>query len=272
MKYALIQRHRCVGPVPVQCRVLKVSVAGCHERFVRRASNTQRRPLGDEALLAHIGAIHAQTRAWLRLAAHIGGSAGPWHSCGQGSVAETDAAARLRVRGKPRFKVSTDSPHDPLIAPNPLNRKFAMSESYKLSERNITCIPTDKGWLFPAVVIVLFSRHVVGRTLREDMRRDIVIDALRMTWFKRHPGKVTCLLVHCDRGSLHASKNFRDVLLEEYGISASMSPCGNCWDNTCSETLFGSLEVERLYSTLDYVSPMRFEDDWRTEQPRQASA
>jgi transposase InsO family protein len=113
---------------------------------------------------------------------------------------------------------------------------------------DITYIATDEGWLFLAVVIDLFSfsRQVVGWSLREDMTRDIVIDALRMARFKRHPSKQAGLIFHSDRGSQYASKDFRDVLIE-YGITSSMSRRGNCWDNACSETLFGSLKVERLH-------------------------
>ena len=101
-------------------------------------------------------------------------------------------------------------------------------------------------------------------------------------------------MFHSERGSQYASKDFRDVL-KEYGISSSMSRRGNCWDNACSETLFGSLKVERLYgqkfktrreakdetiarllwyhrtrlhSTLTYVSPVRFEQNWLANQPK----
>ena len=152
--------------------------------------------------------------------------------------------------------------------------------------------------MFLAVVIDLFSRQVIGWSLRFDMTRDIVIDALRMAWFKRHPSKQAGVIFHSDRGSQYASKDYRDVLTE-YGITASMSRRGNCWDNACSETLFGSLKVERLHgqrfktrrqamdeviawmlwynrtrlhSTLAYVSPMQFEENWLANQPRQASA
>jgi hypothetical protein len=79
--------------------------------------------------------------------------------------------------------------------------------------------------LFLAVVIDLFSRQVVGWSLREDMTRDIVIDALRMAWFKRHPGKQAGLIFHSDRGSQYASHDFRGVL-KEYGITSSMSRKG----------------------------------------------
>jgi len=139
---------------------------------------------------------------------------------------------------------------------------------------------------------------VVGWSLREDMTRDIVVDALRMAWFKRHPSKHAGLIFHSDRGSQYASQDFRDVLIE-YGITASMSRRGNCWDNACSETLFGSLKVERLHgqrfvtrrqakdeaiawllwynqtrlhSTLAYVSPVRYEQDWLAAQAKQVNS
>lgn len=142
------------------------------------------------------------------------------------------------------------------------------------------------------MVIDLFSRQVVGWSLREDLTSTIVIDALRMAWFKRHPGKHAGVLFHSDRGSQYASQAFKDAL-KEYGITSSMSRRGNCWDNACSETLFGSLKVERLHgqsfvtrrqakdetvawllwynkarlhSTLAYVSAMQFESEWLARQ------
>jgi putative transposase len=137
-------------------------------------------------------------------------------------------------------------------------------------------------------VIDLFSRKVVGWSMRPDMQRDLVIDALEMAWYQRSPGEKSGPLFHGDRGNQYASEDFSQVL-KEHGITPSMSRKDNCWDNACSETLFGSLKVERLHgeqfetireakddtiawllwynrtrmhSTLNYVSPMQFEQDW----------
>ena len=298
MKYAFIQRHRRVWPISVQCRVLGVSVAGYHEHFVRRASDDHRRHLSDDALLVHIKAIHAQSRGsygWPRV----------WRDLlargirvGKERVQKLMQLHGIRAKGKRRFKITTDSRHDLPIAPNLLGQQFNVAEPDKVWVGDITYIATDEGWLFLAVVIDLFSRQVVGWSLRSDMTRSIVIDALRMAWFKRHPGKNAGVIFHSDRGSQYASGEFTAVLAE-YGITSSMSRKGNCWDNACSETLFGSLKVERLHgqrfntrrqamdkvigwllwynrerlhSTLDYVSPMRFEENWQANQPRQASA
>ena len=233
----------------------------------------------------HIKAIHAQTRGgygwprtWKELLAR-------GIRVGKDRVQKLMQLHGIRAKGKRRFKVTTESNDDLPISPNLLNREFNVAQPDRVWAGDITYIATDEGWLFLAVVIDLLSRQVVGWSLRPDMTRDIVIDTLRMAWFKRHPSKHTGLMFHSDRGSQYASKDFRGVL-KEYGISSSMSQRGNCWDNACSETLFGSLKVERLYgqkfktrreaknetiawllwynrirlhSTLAYVSPAQFE-------------
>jgi putative transposase len=152
---------------------------------------------------------------------------------------------------------------------------------------DVTYIATEEGRLFLAAVMDLFSRLIVGWSLGDQITREIVIDALRMAWFLRCPDRGYGLTFHSDRGSQYASHEFNKVL-KECGITASMSRKGNCWDNDCSETLFGSLKVERLqgrhfetrrqdkdealdwllwynrtrlHATLHYVSPMQFEQN-----------
>ena len=82
-----------------------------------------------------------------------------------------------------------------------LNREFVAAAPGKVWMGDITCIATDEVWLFLAVVIDLLSRQVVSWSLRRDMTRDIVIDALRMAWFKRHANKQAGLMFRSDRGS-----------------------------------------------------------------------
>jgi transposase InsO family protein len=71
-----------------------------------------------------------------------------------------------------------------------------------------------RGLAVPGVVIDLFSRKVAGWSMRPDMQRDLVIDALEMVWFRRCPDKKAGLIFHSDRGSQYASKEFSDVLKE----------------------------------------------------------
>jgi len=195
----------------------------------------------------------------------------------------------IRARGKRRFRIATtDSRHPLPIADNVLDRNFTASEPNQAWVGDFTYIATEEGWLFLSVVIDLFSRKVIGWSMRPDMQCDLVVDALEMAWMGRSPNRTSRLIFHSDRGSQYASYEF-GKLLQAHGITASMSRKGNCWDNACSETLFGSLKVERLHgqrfetireakdatlnwllwynqtrmhSTLDYVSPMQFEKDW----------
>ena len=202
----------------------------------------------------HIKAIHAESRGgygwprtWKELLAR-------GIRVGKDRVQKLMQLHGIRAKGKRRFKVTTDSNHDLPIAPNLLDRQFTVEEPDKVWAGDITYIATDEGWLFLAVVIDLFSRQVIGWSLRQDMTRDIVIDALRMAWFKRHPSKQAGLMFHSDRGSQYASQDFRDVLTE-YGITASMSRRGNCWDNAVAESFFSSLKKEwvrrRIYRSLE---------------------
>jgi putative transposase len=289
VKYAFIQRHRRVWPIRVQCRVLGVSVSGYHQHMKRRREIAQRRHLSDEALLVHIRAAYAENRGaygWPRIWRQLRAQG---IRVGKQRVQRLMQQHGIRARGKRRFHVmTTDSRHDLPIAPNLLNRNFTPVAPNQAWAGDITYIATEEGWLFLAVVIDLFSRRVVGWSMQPDMRRNLVIDALEMAWFHRRPDGNNKLIFHSDRGSQYASEDFRKVL-KEYAITQSMSGKGNCWDNACSETLFGSLKVERLHgqrfetirqakdetiawllwynqtrmhSTLGYASPVEFETEW----------
>ena len=290
MKYAFIQRHKRTWPIRVQCHVLGVSVSGYHQHLARLRQIAQRRHLSDEALLVHISAVYAENRGaygWPRI----------WRQLrrqgvrvGKLRVQRLMQQHGIQARGKRRFRVSTtDSRHDLPIAPNRLDRNFTVAAPNQAWVGDFTYVATGEGWLFLAVVIDLFSRKVVGWSMRPDMHRDLVIDALSMAWLGRNPGKQGGLIFHSDRGSQYASEDYAKVL-EHCSITPSMSRKGNCWDNACSETLFGSLKVERLHgryfetirqakdeiiawllwynqtrmhSTLNYLSPAEYEQNFK---------
>ena len=299
MKYAFIQRHKRIWPIRVQCRVLGVSVSGYHQHLARRREIARRRHLSNEALLAHIRAAYAENRGaygWPRIWRQLRAQG---IRVGKQRVQRLMQQHGIRARGKRRFRVTTtDSGHHLPIAPNLLNRNFTPAAPNQTWAGDITYIATEEGWLFLAVVIDLFSRRVVGWSMQPDMRRSLVIDALEMAWFQRRPDQNNKLIFHSDRGSQYASDEFNKVL-KEYAITPSMSGKGNCWDNACSETLFGSLKVERLHgqrfetirkakdetiawllwynqtrmhSTLAYTSPIEFENEWENALAAKAAA
>ena len=297
MKYAFIHSHQHLWPISVQCRVLGVSVSGYHQHQARRRRIAARRHLSDEALLVHIRAVHAEScgaYGWPRIWRELGKRG---VRVGKQRVQRLMQKHGIQARGKRRFRVSTtDSRHHLPIAENLLERHFTVAAPNTAWVGDITYIPTDEGWLFLAVVVDLFSRRIVGWSMQPHMQRSLVIDALEMASLQRRPKK-GALTFHSDRGSQYASDDFREVL-KEYGITPSMSRKGNCWDNACAETLFGSLKVERLHgerfatirqakdatlawllwynrkrmhSTLGYRSPAEFENDWQTEHFKAAA-
>src|ERR1039458_3862325 len=212
MKYAFIQRNKLVWPICVQCRVLLVSVSGYHEHLARSVDISQRRHLSDEALLVHISAVYAENRGaygWPRIWRQLRAQG---IRVGKQRVQRLMKKHGIQARGKRRFRVATtDSRHYLPVAPNVLDRKFIVAAPNQAWVGDLTYIATDEGWLFLAVVIDLFSRKVVGWSMRPDMQRDLVIDALEMSWFGRNPGKNAGLIFHSDRGSQYASDDFREV-------------------------------------------------------------
>ena len=144
----------------------------------------------------------------------------------------------------------------------------------------MTYIPTGEGWLYLAVVLDLFSRRIVGWAMGEAITAELACHALDMAWYSRLPAPG--LIFHSDRGSQYASHRYTEPFAE-HGMKASMSGKGNCWDNACSETLFGSLKVERLHgmefathreakdARLDWLLVQRIEDAIDVALPQPSS-
>src|ERR1019366_8681946 len=221
--YAFIQRHRRVWPIRVQCRGLDGRVSGYHQHLARRQEAAQRRHLSDEALLVHIRAAYAENcgaYGWPRIWRELRNKG---IRVGKQRVQRLMKQHGIRARGKRRFRIATtDSRHNLPVAPNLLNRNFTPAAPNQTWAGDITYIATEEGWLFLAVVIDLFSRRVVGWSMQPDMRRNLVIDALEMAWFRRSPDSKAGLIFHSDRGSQYASDDFNKVL-KEHRITPSMS-------------------------------------------------
>ena len=220
MRYAWIERHKRDWPVSVQCEVLGVSPSGYHQHFRRGASLQQRKRVSNDALLVHIRAIHAEVKGeygWPRV----------WKELlvrgvrvGKERVRKLMVLHDIKARGKRKYKVTTDSKHNLPVAPNLLARQFAPSAPNRVWTSDITYIATAEGWLYLAAVIDLFSRQIVGWSMQPSMKKELVIDALRMAWFRRHPAPG--LVFHSDRGSQYCSADFQ-AALTAYGLRCSMS-------------------------------------------------
>jgi putative transposase len=108
---------------------------------------------------------------------------------------------------------------------------------------DITFIPTSTGWLYLAVVIDLCSRRIVGWSLADHLRSDLVLDALGQALQTRSTDRTT--IFHSDRGSQYASTAFRQVLAKA-GLRQSMSARANPYHNAWTESFIGTLKHEML--------------------------
>lgn len=164
--------------------------------------------------------------------------------CGRTKAATVMKLAQVAAKQKRKFKVTTDSKHNLPVAPNLLQREFAVSEPDRCYVSDITYIWTREGWLYLAVVLDLFSRRVVGWSLKNRMDRSLILDAVRMAYWRRKPERG--LIFHSDRGSQYCSHEVQKLLMA-YGMISSMSRKGDCWDNAVAESFFGSLKTERVF-------------------------
>lgn len=129
------------------------------------------------------------------------------------------------------------------IAPNTLDRQFDVDAPNKVWVTDFTYIRTYEGWLYLTVVVDLFSRQVVGWSMKHNPRADLVIDALLMAIWRRKPR--SRVLVHSDQGIQYTCHDWRSFL-KEHNLEASMSRKGNCHDNAVAESFFSLLKTERI--------------------------
>jgi putative transposase len=207
------------------------------------------------------------------------------HACGLHRIERLMKAQALRARPKRKaLPMDTGERSVHAIAPNVLERQFTATAPNQKWVADITYVWTREGWLYVAIVLDLFSRRVVGWSMQCTMTAQLVTDALVMAVWRRSPQAT--LLHHSDQGSQYTSEPFQR-LLNELGVTCSMSRSGNVWDHSVMESFFSSLKTERVnrrsylsrtharqdifdyierfynprqrHSTLHYLSPVQFE-------------
>jgi putative transposase len=154
------------------------------------------------------------------------------------------AQAGLRCKTRRKFQAPRSSEQAQTVAPNQLQREFTVPVPDTIYVGDITYLPTGEGWLYLAVVLDLCSRAVVGWSMANHMRAELVNQALAMALYQRQPA--AGLIMHTDRGSQYGADSYRQ-LLTQYGIQPSMSRKGNCWDNAVAESFFHTLKTELIY-------------------------
>lgn len=281
MRFGFVAKHRGIWPVNLMCEALGVSRGGFYAWLTRPRSERSRR---DEQL----GGLIRQSFV---LSDRTYGARRVWHdvlaqgqSCGLHRIERLMRALGLRSRPR-RRGLPKDRGERSAVAANVLDRQFQADGPNQKWVADFTYIWTAEGWLYTAAVLDLYSRRIVGWSMQASMTSQLVVNALMMAVWRR--GKPVSLLHHSDQGSQYTSAHFQG-LLQEQGITCSMSRAGEVWDNSAMESFFSSLKTERTarkvyrtrdqaradvfdyierfynprrrHSTLGYLSPVQFEE------------
>jgi putative transposase len=187
--------------------------------------------------------------------------------------------------------VTTRRNRDARPAPDLVDRNFSAAAPDQLWVADITFIPTAAGFLYLAVVVDAFSRRVVGWSMANHLRAELVLDALEMAVGQRRPRGV---IHHSDQGCQYTSLAFGSRC-RETGVRPSMGSVGDAYDNALCESFFATLECEllarrrfrsqaearmavfsyiegffnplRLHSALGYRSPVTYEQEYHPAHP-----
>ena len=275
--------NQAVFPVSTMARVLGVSKAGFHAWLHRPPSA---HAVADAALLKRVRTVHAssrQTYGTPRVHAELR-ARGEKHSRKRIArlMREGGLVGASHRRGGP---VTTQRDKEARPAPDLVDRNFTAAGPDQLWVADITYVPTMAGFLYLAVVLDVWSRKVVGWSMANHLRAELVLDAMEMAVGQRRPGNV---VHHSDQGSQYTSLAFGKRCTEA-GVRPSMGSVGDAYDNAMAESFFSTLEAEllsrrrftsqaearmacfsyiegwynpvRLHSSLGYRSPMAYEAD-----------
>ena len=241
MRYRAIQQHDRRYPIRLMCRTLAVSAAGYYAWRTRPESL---RSIQARALRLAIRVVHQESRETY-------GSPRIWkalikegHRVGEHRVARLMRQDDIRAKTVKQWRATTQSQHRLPVAANTLDRQFTVAAPNRVWAGDITYVWTLEGWLYLAVLLDLYSRRVVGWAMGQRLTVELAEQALTMALANRAP--TAGLLHHSDRGSQYAAMSYQRVL-NGYGLIPSMSRKGNCWDNACVESFFGTLKRELVY-------------------------
>lgn len=280
--FRFIRARKAEHAIKTMCRVLEVSRSGYHAWAKRPPSP---REVRDRELVEIMCGIHQRARGVYgarRIHAELEHDHGIRVGCKR--VERLMRGAGLsglvkRKRGKTTVSVPGVAVADDLVA-----RRFRPEAPNRLWVADITYLRTWEGWLYLAAVQDAYSRRIVGWSMADHMRKELVIEALEMAVSRRQPGRG--LIHHSDHGGQYVSLLFGQKA-RDHGIAVSMGATGSAYDNAVAETFFATLKKElvhrrswpsrhelrleafefievfynrqRRHSTLGYRSPAAFE-------------
>jgi putative transposase len=231
--------NQALFPIATMARVLGVSPAGYYA-WLRREPSARAR--ADADLLKRVRTIHVVSRGTYgapRIHAELQAHG---QAIGRKRVARLMRVAGLAGASRRRGVVTTRRNPEAQPAPDLVDRDFAAERTNQLWVADITFVPTLAGFLYLAVVLDAYSRRIVGWSMTNHLRTELVLDALEMALGQRRP---TDVIHHSDQGSQYTSLAFGGRC-REAGIRPSMGSVGDAYDNAMCESFFATLECELL--------------------------
>lgn len=240
MTYRFIAAEKVNHAVALLCRVLRVSRSGFYAWMDREPSA---RRVADEGLAREVARIHAGSRGTYgapRIHADLK-EAGTRVSRRRVARLMRELGIEGVSRRRRRRTTIPDQSRPP--APDLIGRDFRATGPDQKWFADLTYVPTWEGYLYLAVVMDAWSRRIVGWAMRDDMRAELVVDALGMAVTMRRPAAEGGLIHHSDRGGQYASLLVGRTLAES-GIAPSMGARGSALDNAACESVMSTIKCE----------------------------
>jgi len=225
------------GSVRQVCAALELPRSSFYQAATPTASQLADRRMG--GLIEVIFRRHRRRYGYRRIGEEL---ADRKEVCAPARIRRLMAQRGLRAIAPKNFVPKTSDGRANLPSPNRLAGQPLPTAPNRVWAGDITFIPTCSGWLYLAVVIDLCSRRVVGWSLADHLRADLVVAALGQAIASRPARHV---VFHSDRGSQYGSAAFRQTLARA-GIQQSMSARANPYHNAWSESFIGTLKSEML--------------------------
>jgi len=292
--FAFIEAEKAKRNVAWMCRRLGVSRTGF---YAWRKRPESKRAKADQRLAVLVRAAHEESRRCYGSPRLVRELRGHGERVGRKRVRRLMVQEGLKARVRRRYKCTTMSDHNQPVAANLLARQFDADRPNQrwVGDTTELLVGDNGAKLFLAAILDLYSRFVVGWAVSAVNDRHLCLKALDMALRRRCPD--AGLLHHSDQGSTYASEDYQK-LLAAHGITCSMSRRGNCIDNAAMESWFSTLKCElgerfnsyarakeelfdyieafynrrRRHSSLDYLSPVDFEQRGRETPLVQAAA
>jgi putative transposase len=241
--YGFVQAEKANHRVNAMCRVLKVSKSGFYGWRDRPLSARAR---ADVLLSEKIDRIHRDSRQTYGAPRIHFELRTLGVRCARKRVARLMRVAGLfgcGGRRRARTTLSSQAERTP-PAPDLVKRNFTPEAPDRLWVADVTYVRTWEGWLYLSFVLDTYSRRVVGWSMANNLKTELVLDAVNMAIYHRRPKPG--LIHHSDRGSQYASVEFGSRL-KEAGLLPSMGSVADAYDNSMAESFVSTLKRELIH-------------------------